>query len=1402
MSRINKFIFSGLLLLGLPVAMVCAAEAPKPPDLTAGGEPDNQQRWTLGATGARGWVWSRTLAGGSENTAARQILVTEVAKGSPADGVLQVGDVITGLDGRPFDGDARRLFAQALAGAEQDPGGGVLKLARWRGGVTENVRLTLQVMGAYAPTAPYGCAKSKRIFEQGCAAIAKRGFKGGDGTVHVSIDNDLNALALLALVASGRDDYRPLVADYAQKIAGCRPGPGFPESWEYGYNTLFLAEYALATRDPSVMDGLRDAALAIARGQGGTGTWGHRFARSDGILHGYGAMNQPGITLTLAMALAREAGVKDPALDAAIAKSANFLRWFVNKGAIPYGDHEPYPWHDDNGKCSQAAVLFDLLGDREAAAFFSRMGAAAYAERESGHTGNFFNILWALPGVSRCGPSATAAYFRETSWYYDMARGWDGRVEYVGFRGGNSHNGWDCTGAYLLGYALPLKSLYLTGRKKSAVPALTPAAVNETIAAGRDFTFQGAESKEWYASRTTEALLAGLTSWSPAVRTRSAQALKHRDGGFLPQLLQRLGSADRNSRYGACEALANLGSKADAAAPQVRALLRDKDPWLRMLAARALPCMGAEVRSAAVPDLLRAATIKDSMDPRQRLVGEVAKALFTPAPGTRRSSPVPILEKSLDGVDRTLLHAALKEVLANEDGLIRGLAAPLYPLLSAEDVRVLLPEIVTATRKNAPSGEMFRHGIRWAGLELLARFRIREGMGICVDMMNEFEWGSEQGPCLAALRKYGGAAREVIPRLHETRVAMRKGYADNHWNDRLKPDLQAIEKLITEIEADPNSPTVFGMNEFTCTNVNAGNLLESADPDAVDLSVWNNVKPGLHSGFGSVDVAYFKSMPPAGAVTETLKLQGWKGERVNGMLLVWSPGREADIRITTEGFSNENSRLAKENVSISAVGYVLSDAFDGPVDRPDKGKFPVHLKPDRLSGTNGFTLDGPGTRPVWISLDIPREAPAGLYQGTISRQSSSGTVRHPVVLEVQDATLPPPSEWSFHLDLWQHPDAVARWGKVAAWSPEHLALLRPMLTMLARAGQKCITTTIVEEPWKHQTFDAFGSMVKWTKKSNGSWMYDYSRFDSYVSLAMECGINRQINCYSMVPVGNKVTWYDETSAKMVAAELLPGTVEYEAVWGGFLKNFTAHLRQKGWLDKTTIALDERDHDEMRKLFAFLKTASPELKISMAGSYFKELNPLINDFSSNFNHIDALAGGVLESRKQAGLKTTYYVACCIPEPNTFTFSPPAEACYIGWLASALRFDGFLRWAYNSWAENPETDSRFIRWPAGDAYLVYPNAQSSIRFERLREGIQDYEKIRILRQALAGNASAEAAAARARLDAFMNTINTKTLRAGKPAADVINQGKRLLGEIVGAKLSKCQPASPRQGKPGTP
>ena len=176
-----------------------------PPDFTAGGKKDDSHDWLLGPTGLRGWMFFRHE---DLTAASRQILVTAVDKGSPADGTVQVNDVILGVFGKPFADDARRSFGHAIAAAEEKTG--ILPLTIWRDGKSSNVELKLQVLGAYSATAPYDCPKSKAIFEQGCRLIAEKGFENAD------IPDHLNALALLA---SGDEKYHPTLAKYARKAA-------------------------------------------------------------------------------------------------------------------------------------------------------------------------------------------------------------------------------------------------------------------------------------------------------------------------------------------------------------------------------------------------------------------------------------------------------------------------------------------------------------------------------------------------------------------------------------------------------------------------------------------------------------------------------------------------------------------------------------------------------------------------------------------------------------------------------------------------------------------------------------------------------------------------------------------------------------------------------------------------------------------------------------------------------------------------------------------------------------------------------------------------------------------------------------------------------------------------------
>ncbi|WP_404306145.1 DUF6288 domain-containing protein [Neorhodopirellula lusitana] len=781
-NRLKQFAF-GLLtcvvVISFHATSASAQRRKSIPDFTQGGETDGSHDWTLGPTGARGWIyaWKHTAD-------ARQILITRVAKGSPADGILEAGDVILGIDGKPFDDDARIQFARAVTRAEQEEAGGVLELVRWREGQSQNAEIQIPVMGTYSDTAPYDCEKSAKILELGCEAIANKRMR------YVSIPNSLNALVLLA---SGQPKYQPILSDYARKVARYRE-ESFA-TWHYGYSIMFLAEYVLATGDDSVMPGLKRLALEAAHGQSKVGSWGHRFALADGRVGGYGCMNSPGISLTISMVLAREAGVNDPDLDLAITRSARFLRWYVDKGAIPYGDHAPWPGHEDNGKCSMVAVLFDLLGDRDAASFFSKMSTAAYDERERGHTGNFFNMLWAMPGVSRCGPLATNAYWQEQAWYYDLARGWDVNFPYQGSPVGEEEHGkyadFDSTGAYLLAYALPLKSLYITGKKPSSFPALNQSEVDDVIAAGRGFFETKTKDRFRYKHRSEQELLSGLSSWSPFVRKRSALELGRRKGDFQPALLKLLASEDRYSRYGAIEAFGQIGRTADPVA-SVAALtkaLESEDPCIRILAGEALASIGKPAM-AAVPKMLERLAMTDpNNDPRAMEQRFLCFSLFN-----RRGG---LIGTSLEGVDRELLLRAVQVGLQNEDGRARGSLGSVYKNLTYEEIKPILPAIHQAIVEPAPSGIMFASEIRLSGVALLAKHRIREGMPLCIQIMEIDKWGKKKRitDCLKTLETYGAAAKPVLPELRQ----LEQDLLAHKESRMLSPIIYQLRDLIKEI---------------------------------------------------------------------------------------------------------------------------------------------------------------------------------------------------------------------------------------------------------------------------------------------------------------------------------------------------------------------------------------------------------------------------------------------------------------------------------------------------------------------------------------------------------------------------------------------------------------------------
>lgn len=510
---------------------------------------------------------------------------------------------------------------------------------------------------------------------------------------------------------------------------------------------------------------------------------------------------------------------------------------------------------------------------------------------------------------------------------------------------------------------------------------------------------------------------------------------------------------------------------------------------------------------------------------------------------------------------------------------------------------------------------------------------------------------------------------------------------------------------------------------------------EAKDPvpvSAESAAKWTTAGK-LHARWASADSLYSRSEVPAAGSVDTCKIAGWKGERVAAQLLLWTGTGANDVRCRIAPFVSSEAKLETDVAEARFVRYTIADK-GGTDCRCERG--PLHetiLAPDMLDTLASFNMEAATVRPVWVTVRIPQDATPGIYHSTIQiKGKGSKTLKLPLELEVINQTLPHYKEWTYHLDLWQHPSAVARIEELDMWSDEHFEALKKQMQLLAEAGQKVITTTLNRDPWGMQTFDDYEDMIIWTKKTDGSWSFNYDVFDRYVEMMMELGIDKQINCYSMLPWGNRMNWYEEKSHGFKVGTVRPKSKQYEEMWGAFLTDFVRHLKAKGWCNITNIATDERSPEEMEIVVRLINQYAPELGFAMAdnhASYRRIQNVRDCCVAQRQSY---LTKEEIAERRAKGYVTTFYVCCSTYFPNGFTYSQPWESELLSWHALSKDYDGQLRWAYNSWPARPEYDSRWRTMASGDTYYVYPHARSTMRFERLIDGIEAFEKVKILRR----------------------------------------------------------------------
>jgi len=861
-----------------------AYEAQRPaslPDLTKGEKLPEPTKggpitWNMGQTGIIG-IKNGGFAGD-------QVQVVAVLPGSPAEGKILPGDVVLGVQGRDFvaGGHLGVMVGDAIIKAEEEAGKGVFAMHIWRDrnwikrnstrnvfgidieklfkaaesesdlyewsgeeqrtaavekmafdefpldGFHTNVTLQLTVMGTYSETSPWDCPVAAKIREDACRVIAAQFAPDKNGRSHGDWPG------VLALVASGKPEYVELARTWvhSQKLcsninAKVELKNGGMLSWHRGFNSLETAIYYDATGDDYVLPEVRYRAIETAMGQSGGGSWGHTFAfpsfnggQLHGVNPGYGALNAAGNRCFFLLTMAKKAGIKDPEIDAAIARASSFFGSYVDKGCIPYGDHPPAPSDDSNGKNYGAAYAFYTLGKTYEAKYFAMHSTHASFSRRGGHGSP---TLWYYSPLSAniAGPRGVQAAMRNMRWFFTLSRRHDGSFVFQGEQAGIGGKGMrNPTATHAMFYSVPLKKLVITGKDVDESCWFNDKELEELLVSARaqvtDTQLLSRIGKPW-PERGTDELIGMLDHFYPNMRRALAKELAKRfeagEKEIIPKVLAVLTSKEARARDGACLTLSACGKDTMLTSlSKITPLLDDPAEFVRMTAVRAIG--GATEPADQNRNLLMLQSAAADYEPMSKDLGNVRTAvrdvLFS---GGRKGSTATESKLATDpfeaGFDYNLVRSALENIVTMDPG------GKVPGTWSRETLVRMAGPVVFVADEIQVMDAMFGGARRSGALALLEKYGYREAVEGNVSYLlkrRELEpvirrTVTFKVPCVtpALVKKAPGQYRFALEPFHQWLQDDPVCVISEKQGKDIPPIITPLEALIEMIEADDSA---------------------------------------------------------------------------------------------------------------------------------------------------------------------------------------------------------------------------------------------------------------------------------------------------------------------------------------------------------------------------------------------------------------------------------------------------------------------------------------------------------------------------------------------------------------------------------------------------------------------
>ncbi|MDY0098717.1 MAG: DUF4091 domain-containing protein [Bacteroidales bacterium] len=479
------------------------------------------------------------------------------------------------------------------------------------------------------------------------------------------------------------------------------------------------------------------------------------------------------------------------------------------------------------------------------------------------------------------------------------------------------------------------------------------------------------------------------------------------------------------------------------------------------------------------------------------------------------------------------------------------------------------------------------------------------------------------------------------------------------------------------------------------------------------------------------EASYFK---PAKAVSEVVR-----GENATLQFVVRPRNQITGLHVDVSPALNGVNALPPAKTGF--VGYVKVGRSIWDYSR-DRIVSPSGYYPDPILEEESIDVDFGNTQAIWISIPIPADAVPGNYEGKVTISGKSGkrsfSLSKDYSVKVYPVTVGKTSLWVtnwFTIDTSKL-KLLNGGRKVDPFSEEHLGLIRMLAAKMAEYRQNvALISPLTLSEYEY---------------ADGKWNIDFTNFDKIVNIFIE---EKVIGKIEGGHIGGREGDWNSQFAVMVPNDTAGLENKFDMLritekrakefYTSFFTALTAHLKEKGWdkiyMQHIADEPTEQNFNTYIDIAKFVKNIAPGMPLIEA-CHSKNLGGILDIWVPQLDFMD-LDYEFYNAQNKSG-KEAWFYTCLSPKGeyvNRFIELPLLRTRYMHWLNFKYEIPGYLHWGLNWWNSDPFEEQTGIQYeggnilPGGDSWIIYPDngrILSSIRLEAMRDGIVDYELLKML------------------------------------------------------------------------